>query len=500
MQTQDLSKRVNYLKLKYQSLVRFPSLKRIRSNKQVSYLLATLKLNTLSFRLLFSTGLVMTAFFILALLVLERGFRNSAEQTLKEKLQIQVYALLSVAQMSPSGKLKMPQHLQEPRLSNPSSGLYAVIRRSSNKLVWQSESSIGVEVMPLRDFSAGEAIFLEDKQQRFVLHYGFIWGNQPKNKRKSKRKSRRQIPRKYVISIAEDGFFVSHQIERFRSTLRVWFFSVGLVLVLIQCLILRWSLKPLRRIANDLTAIEIGEKTRLDGNYPEELSGLTNNLNAFIGRERAHLERYRNTLADLSHSLKTPLAILSSSLETDNISQETMQLQIARMSEIIEYQLQKAAAKGQRKLTGAINTHSIVKKIIASLEKVYFDKNINFELKVSGSQFVYCEEGDMYEIAGNLLDNSAKWCKSRIKVHLLALDKVNKKEYSFLLQIEDDGCGIAEDKLSEILKRGVRADENIDGHGIGMAVVYELVELLGGKLLGGQSEELGGIKWEIYFP
>ncbi len=492
MQIQDLSQWITPLKSKYQFVIRFLNqffpIKQILTNGQISYLSATLKLNTLNFRLLFSTGLVMAAFFILALLVLERGFRNSAEQTLKEKLQIQVYALLSVAEMTASGKLKMPPHLQESRLSNPSSGLYAVIRRSSNKLVWQSKSAIGVEVMPLRNFSAGEAIFLEDKQQRFVLHYGFIWEN------------KRKVSRKYVISIAEDGCFVSHQIERFRSTLRVWFFSVGLVLVLIQFLILRWSLKPLRSIAKDLTAIEIGEKSRLDGDYPEELSGLTNNLNAFIGRERAHLERYRNTLADLSHSLKTPLAILNSSLETDNISQETMQLQIARMNEIIEYQLQKAAAKGQKKLTGAINTHSIVKKIIASLEKVYFDKNINFKFEVSGSQLVYCEEGDMYEIAGNLLDNSAKWCKKQIKIRLLALDKVKKKEYSFLLQIEDDGCGIADDKLSEILKRGVRADENIDGHGIGMAVVYDLVELLGGKLLGGRSEKLGGIKWEIYFP
>ena len=500
MQIQNLSQWIIPLKRKYwfviQFLNQFFPIKHILSHKKTPYFSTALKLNTLNFRLLFSTGLVMTAFFVLALLVLERSFRNSAEQTLKEKLQIQVYALLSVAEMTPSGKLKMPQHLQEPRLSNPSSGLYAVIRRSSNKLVWQSKSSIGVEVMPLRNFSAGEAIFLEDKQQRFVLHYGFTWGNKPKNKRKN----RRQIPRKYVISIAEDGFFVSHQIERFHSTLRVWFFSVGLVLVLIQFLILRWSLKPLRRIANDLTAIEMGERTRLDGDYPEELSRLTNNLNAFIGRERAHLERYRNTLADLSHSLKTPLAILNSSLETDNMSKETMQLQIARMNEIIEYQLQKAAAKGQRKLTGAINTHSIVKKIIASLEKVYFDKNINFEFEVSGSQLVYCEEGDMYEIAGNLLDNSAKWCKNEISVRLLALDKVKKKEFSFLLQIEDDGCGIDEDKLLEILKRGVRADENIDGHGIGMAVVYELVELLGGKLLGGRSEKLGGIKWEVYFP
>lgn len=457
-------------------------------NNQSLQLLRTLKLNTLSFRLLCSTGLVMAAFFVLALLVLERGFRNSAEQTLKEKLQIQVYALLSIAEMTASGKLKMPQHLPETRLLNPSSGLYAVIRRANKKLVWYSPSAIAVEVLPSAKFKAGTAIFLEDKQQRFVLHYGFIWENG------------HGTPKKYVLSIAEDGFFVSHQIERFRSTLRAWFFSVGLVLVLIQFIVLRWSLKPLRRMVKDLMAIERGEKNRLDDHYPAELSGLTNNLNAFIGRERAHLERYRNTLADLSHSLKTPLAILHSSLETNNISQKTMQLELSRMNEIIEYQLQKAAAKGQKNLTGTINPYHIAKKIIASLEKVYFEKKLCFEFEIKGAQQVYCEEGDMYEIAGNLLDNSAKWCEKRIKIQLLALDNIKKKDYSFLLQIEDDGCGIADDKLSDILKRGIRVDENSNGHGIGMAVVYELVILLGGKLVGGHSETLGGIKWQVFFP
>lgn len=455
---------------------------------ELATLIHVLKLNTLSFRLLLSAGLVLSAFFVLALFVLEQGFRSSAEQTLKEKLQIQVYALLSVAEMSKSGRLKMPQHLQNPRLSMPSSGLYAVIRKANKQLVWYSKSAIAVEVMPLPEFVAGAPVFLEDEQQRFVLHYGFIWEGE------------RDLPQKYVISIAEDGFFVKNQIQRFRSTLRVWFFSVGLVLVLIQFVVLRWSLKPLRTIVSDLNKIEAGEKNRLDGDYPAELSGLTKNLNALISSERAHLDRYRNTLADLSHSLKTPLAILRSSLESVRVPRKTMHSQISRMNEIIEYQLQKAAAKGERKLTGAINAHTIIKKIITSLEKVYFEKRVYFEMEVTGSQLIYCEEGDMYEIAGNLLDNAAKWCQNRIKIHLQALDASKNNGYSFLIQIEDDGCGIAEDKLSEIFKRGVRADENIDGHGIGMAVVNELLELLGGKLQGSHSEELGGMKWQVYFP
>lgn len=457
---------------------------------EIASLMLALKINTLSFRLLLSAGLVLAAFFLLALFVLEQGFRSSAEQTLKEKLQIQVYALLSVAEMSKSGRLKMPQHLQNPRLSIPSSGLYAVIRHANKQLVWRSKSAIAVEVMPLSEFSAGTPVFLEDKQQRFVLHYGFIWENERNP----------GSPQKYVISIAEDGFFVSNQIARFRSTLRIWFFSVGLVLVLIQFLVLRWSLKPLRSIVRDLNKIEAGEKSRLDGDYPAELLGLTKNLNALVSSERAHLDRYRNTLADLSHSLKTPLSILRSSLESVRVPRKTMQAQISRMDEIIEYQLQKAAAKGEKKLTGSINAHTLVKKIITSLEKVYFEKRVYFEVEVTGPQQVYCEEGDMYEIAGNLLDNAAKWCERRIRVQLRALDATKYDGYAFLLQIEDDGCGIEEDKLVDIFKRGVRADENIDGHGIGMAVVNELVELLGGKLHGSRSEELGGMKWQVYFP
>ncbi len=456
---------------------------------QLSSFLPHIKFNTLNFRLLFSTGLVMAAFFVLALLVLERSIHSSAEQTLKEKLQLQVYALLSVAEMSPAGKLVISKEITEPRLLNPSSGLYAVIRRSSHKLIWKSKSAIAVDVKPLNDFVAGKAIFLEDKQERFVLHYGFIWDDK-----------KSPLKRKYVISVAEDGFFVKRQIDRFHSTLKVWFFSVGLVLVLIQFLILQWSLKPLRRIVNDLDAVEKGKKSQLDGHYPEELSGLTHNLNAFIHTERAHLERYRNTLADLSHSLKTPLAILSSAVETNDISHDSMQLQIERMNEIINYQLQKAAAKGQQKLTSTVNPHLIIRKIISSLEKVYFEKHLIFEFITEGEQQLHCEEGDLYEIAGNLLDNSAKWCQRFIKIQLITLAVSDESKYSFLLQIEDDGCGIPENQLPDILKRGVRADENSHGHGIGMAVVYELVSLLGGELKGDRSPTLGGIRWQVYLP
>jgi Signal transduction histidine kinase len=329
-------------------------------------------------------------------------------------------------------------------------------------------------------------LFLLTEHNRYALHYDVIWKNVA------------GVEREYVFTVTEDALFVGNQVARFRETLRVWLLGLGLILLFIQLTLLRWSLKPLRIIVRDLEAIEKGRKTHLDGDYATELEGLAGNLNAFINSERAHLERYRNALADLAHSLKTPLSILRGCVESFNVEKETVKEQIFRMNEIVEYQLQRAAAKGEHKTTGTVDLSTILSKISASLSKVYIDKNIIFDMAIPKQCLIYYEEGDLYEIAGNLMDNACKWCRRTVKISVSSNVRKGRKDFSILLEIEDDGPGIPAGKLLEILKRGVRADENIHGHGIGMAVVYELVGLLGGVLEGKKSEVLGGMKWSVY--
>jgi two-component system sensor histidine kinase PhoQ len=326
------------------------------------------------------------------------------------------------------------------------------------------------------------------EHERYALHYAVIWKNVV------------GVEREYVFTVTEDAQFVSSQVERFRKTLRVWLLALGLVLILIQLILLRWGIKPLRVIVKDLAAIEKGRKTHLDGDYATELEGLAGNLNAFINSERAHLERYRNALADLAHSLKTPLSILRGCADSFSANKETVKEQILRMDEIVEYQLQRAAAKGEHKTVGAVDLSAIIEKTAASLGKVYIDKNITFDITVPKQSLVYCDEGDLYEIAGNLMDNACKWCGSAVKVNVFLNQSKGRQNFAVLLEIEDDGPGIPAGKLAEILKRGVRADENIHGHGIGMAVVNELVGLLGGLLEGKKSETLYGMKWSVYLP
>jgi len=445
-----------------------------------------MQVKSLSFRLLVSAGLVLAAFFTLVSVVLEHGFRDSAEQALKEKLEVHVYSLLSAAELKNADDLTMPSNLQEPRFATPGSGLYGFIHLAKKNLVWRSPSAIGLNVMPPPELIPGTMHFSLKEHNRYALHYAVIWKNVT------------GVEREYIFTVTEDAQFVSNQVERFRETLRVWLLALGLVLMFIQLALLRWGLKPLRIIVKDLESIEKGRKTHLDGDYATELEGLAGNLNAFINSERAHLERYRNALADLAHSLKTPLSILRGCAESFSVDKESVKEQILRMDEIVEYQLQRAAAKGGHKTAGIVDLSVVIKKISASLGKVYIDKNITFDMAMPEQSPIYYEEGDLYEIAGNLMDNACKWCKHTVKISVSLNQPKGRRNFAVLLQVEDDGPGIPTGKLAEILKRGVRADENIHGHGIGMAVVYELVGLLGGLLEGKKSETLGGMKWDVY--
>ncbi|MCD2451298.1 ATP-binding protein [Methylicorpusculum oleiharenae] len=447
-----------------------------------------MKRKSLSLRLLFSTGFVLASFFAIVSVVLERGYKESAEQALRENLKVQVYSLLSAAELTRNGQIKLPKALREPRFSDPGSGLYASVQPAKGKTEWHSPSAVGLTLSPPPQIAPGKFAFLLDDMGRYVLHYSVIW------------EDKRRKGREFIFSVAEDSQFVSHQVASFKRVLQSWLMGIGSVLIIIQLVVLRWSLKPLRVIVKDLEAIERGDKTRLDGVYSTELEGLAGNLNALVSSERAHLERYRNTLADLAHSLKTPLAILRGCIETPELNKKTALDQISRMNEIVEYQLQKAAAKGEKKTTGTVDASIVLDKIIGSMRKVHSGKKINFETRKPESYKLYCEEGDLYEIAGNLIDNASKWCDKKVKVSLQYKNQIKKNKYKFLLQIEDDGPGIPSGQLEEILKRGVRADQNIHGHGIGMAVVNELVGLMGGELLGDKSPSLGGMRWQVYLP
>ncbi len=98
--------------------------------------------------------------------------------------------------------------------------------------------------------------------------------------------------------------------------------------------------------------------TRLGEGYPRELAGVTRGLNALLESERNRIARYRDTLGNLAHGLKTPLAVIrASSVLTSRQAGEAraaqrrtrrrrMQLEIDRMAQIVEHQLKRARPGG----------------------------------------------------------------------------------------------------------------------------------------------------------
>ena len=104
------------------------------------------------------------------------------------------------------------------------------------------------------------------------------------------------------------------------------------------------------------------------------------------------------------------------------------------------------------------------------------------------------------EICGNLMDNACKWCVRRIRIRCAITEASGSGKQLFELAIEDDGPGVDPALKHKILDRGVSGDADAQGHGIGLAVVRELVE---GVYRGGmeiQSCSLGGASVKIWIP
>ena len=199
----------------------------------------------------------------------------------------------------------------------------------------------------------------------------------------------------------------------------------GLTLFGLQGLILRWGLQPLRGVTMDVEAMNKGELQSFEDSYPKELQPLTENLNLLVANERRQRKRYRDRMADLSHSLKTPLSVLRG-IESDidesgkPISRpelvETLNRQVARMSNIVDYQLQRAVSGGEFTSFVAINIAGQVETIVSALNKVYLEKGVSVDVQVDPDLSFYGDENDLIELLGNLLDNAYKHCAHRVCV------------------------------------------------------------------------------------
>lgn len=442
--------------------------------------------NSLQLRLLIAASTVLLLFLSITALVLDRAFRASVETAVQKKLQIYIYTLLSASEIS-KAKFVMPEVLPETRFNLPASGLYAsvVLHQRGNKLIWKSGSSLDkqipfIETAPIGEF-VSEALVALDGTRLHALSYGVVLET-TKGKGKV-----------YTFHVAEDEEISLAEIKTFRQHLWGWFVAPVVVLLMLQWGILRWSLRPLRRVMEELAHMESGKSERLAGEYPDELRGLVNNLNKLIERERKQRDQYRHSLSDLAHSLKTPLAVLRTLLDghsSNSLDEQAIKFELDKMNQLVTYQLQRAATTGKPVLPNSILVEPILDSLLDTLLKAYRDKNIECQKNIEAESVFYGDAGDLLECMGNLLDNAFKFARQMVRVTVAK---------GLLLQVEDDGPGIPKDQVTQVLERGVRIDSQKEGYGIGLAVVKNIVEIYGGTLsIDGSA--LGGARIQVALP
>jgi two-component system sensor histidine kinase PhoQ len=452
-------------------------------------------------RLLAGFSVLLFVFLGLTGVVLDRAFRDSVEAGAAEQLQLQIYVLLA-AMDEDGGEFYPVETLREPRFGQLSSGMYGFVGSTYSGELWRSDSALGLQLedpsVLTNSIPIGESVFSKtgtaDNEELFVLNYGILWEDGISE---------------YNFSVMETSVPYYSEINEFRTSLWSWLGGVAILLLVLQVLFLRWGLSPLLRMARDLKLIESGEREELLGTYPKELKGVTDNLNLLIKSERKQQAKYRTTLGDLAHSLKTPLAVISGVTgklargKGSNLPEEvgeqidTVEEQLDRMNQIISYQLQRAVqSNGASSLARQVRVKDVIAKILQALDKVYANKAMRHHETIDDSAVFYGDERDLMEVMGNVLDNAYKYGHSKLQV-LVAVNPA-KGRGQLSIVVEDDGPGIASDQRQFVLQRGARADTLAQGQGIGLAVVTDIVASYGG-LIDVDNSKLGGARIQIVF-
>jgi two-component system, OmpR family, sensor histidine kinase PhoQ len=447
---------------------------------------------SLQARQLLAASLGLVAFLGLTGYALDRAFAETAEATLRQRLENYLWAYLRGTEGLRSGELVVPETPPDPRFGHPGSGLYAGL--ASDKFKWESDSALE-RGLPFADqLPPGEWRYdgpiTSTAGDIYRYSFGTAW----------EIGEGREVA--FTLHVAEDTVAMDRQIAVFRRTLWGYLGAAAGLLLLLQVLVLRWSLSPLRRVVGDMEQIMDGRRERLPGGYPLELTLLTDSLNEMIDVGRDQIGRTRNILADLAHSLKTPLAVMRSELESDHDDaalRAGLKEQIGRMGEIVAYQLSRAATSGRQTFATPLPLEPRAEEIVRSLEKVYASKNILCEFDVDRTARFHGEQGDLMELLGNLLENAFKWADHRVLLTCRAMTIAPQRRSGLLITVEDDGPGIPPNKVDLLLQRGVRGDERVHGHGIGLAIVQDIVKAYRGELTVEHSDELGGARFVVSF-
>lgn len=301
---------------------------------------------------------------------------------------------------------------------------------------------------------------------------------------------------KGVLLIGEDF----SRIEAGLATLHRWVggIAVGLlvVLVVLNMLAVNRGLRPLWQLRDQLEALQAGERQRLSLNVPAELDALVAQLNRFMDDIDLRLQRSRESVANLSHALKTPLATITQVLRggrpIDDSRRRKLMMRIEDINAQLDAELRRARIAGPHagRMTQLARD---TKRLVDMFRGLYPQRTFQLTQATDARDQVPVDAHDFAEMLGIVLDNAGKWSTREVRCHIYTSLE------TLTLTVDDDGPGVAEQQLPQLGERGTRLDERYPGHGLGLAILMQLVARYEGHCHFARSP-LGGLRVTTTLP
>ncbi|MGB0844025.1 MAG: ATP-binding protein [Alphaproteobacteria bacterium] len=439
--------------------------------------------NSISVRLLTGATVLIAIGLIIVGLIVVRQVRTYSETIFDQDLAEKALALITAADFDENGAIVFNAPFRGQRFHPPFSGWYWQIYLdgktvSKSRSLWDQSLALDETLSnpdgDIRQFTGPRAEALRAIQVTSQVDSGNMVVLVAGNERQMRGLQRNII--KFLLIMTP---------------------VVLLIFLVITLLQIRYGLRPLHQVTEDLRALRDGDTQNLGETgkaYPREIEPLATEINSLQNANRELVERARRQVGNLAHAIKTPLAVMRNAADTDqsDLAQKALEQALQIQDQIDRHMtLARSAATSQRAGT-LIDVGDIALSLQAALEKIHADKNPHIELDIDPDSGLRGDKADLMEMLGNLMDNAAKWCKSR--VHLT----VKRDGNQIIIAVEDDGPGIPENRRAEALQRGKRLDERTPGTGLGLSIVSDMAEIHGGTLRLCDSE-LGGLCAELVF-